>query len=335
MKQACACVLLLAALCLVVDSGSAEADGYWGNQGGCGAGGHGGGRFTSSRWNGGGGCGCAYGRRYGYGGNWSTLRRYLTPTGAALRYVYVRRYFMRRYPQLFPRHHYSEVLPEEGAEITYDHYLHPDYDVAAHPLTETQQLHLGQWKYFLADYEGARESFDAVLAANPDRGEARYGRLFCSIGARDWKTAATDMAAVAKAKDLRIDDGIAEGIFGDNKTLGQVIADLRETTRWSFGDGNAHLVSAWLHTTQGNLGLAEVHLKKAERLVPDNTATQTMRALLDGDAAEPTPAPEEESAPDEQLPIEPTIPQPAPDQGPAVAVKTTKAKSKTVLVATR
>lgn len=237
------------------------------------------------------GCGCngswaGFGRRVSYGTPWWMIRQNLSYSRAAIRYVYVRNYFFRRYPYLF-----AEGTPADGEAITVDHYLHPQYDVAANPLTRRQQLHLGAWRTWLGDYDGGREAFDAVLAEDAEHPEARWGVAICAVMDRRWSDAATALARVAELDELRIDDEFLPGVaFGEDDALERVMTDLRVATRYGFGDSDAHLVAAWLHLTRGNRTLARVHLKKAKLGAPDNAAVVSLSAQL-GEETGTKPAP--------------------------------------------
>ena len=242
-------------------------------------------RFRSA----GGGCGCGYGRTFATGSSWSVLRNHLARSDGVLRYAHRPHYFYRRYAYI-----YVKGTPADGEEITPDHYLHPGYDVAAHPLTKNQELHLGVWKLYRAEYQGARVSFDKVLAVHPKHKEASWGRALSSVLSRDWKQASQHLAQVAELGELNLDDDLlTEQTFGEIGAIERVMQDVRVATRYGHGSGDAHLVAAWLHASQGNARLARIHVKKAQGLGFENAAVRALASHFEEEkpASEAAPTP--------------------------------------------
>ncbi|MDJ0974395.1 MAG: hypothetical protein QNJ98_08055 [Planctomycetota bacterium] len=229
---------------------------------------------------------CRTYRPRAYGGSWAVLRRYLTPTGSALRYFYVRNYFLRRYPHL-----YAHGEPAKGTEIEREHFLHADYDVVATPRTHLQNLNYGMWQLHLGDYKAARKTFRAVPRTAKVHAQACYGGLMSAISASDWDAAAADLALMA---DVGVLDATArleaDGLFGEKGKLDNIMSTMREHVRWRFTDGNAQLVGGWLYAVQGNKRMARIYLKKAKANTDGNAAVQVLLDGLDG-TKRPAPAP--------------------------------------------
>lgn len=293
-------VLPALAVVLVLGSAPADADDW---DSGCRARrGHGHGTHVSVR----SGCGpcaapCGGYRARAFGGSWAALRRYITPTGAALRYFYVRNYFLRRYPHL-----YARGEPPRGQVIEREHFLHPRYAVATTPRTPLQNLNYGMWQLHLGDYKEARLAFGKVPRKDKVHVQAAYGLLMSATSLSDWDTAAADLAHLSRIGALDASDRLdSEELFGEKGKLANVMATMREHVRWQFEDGNAQLVGGWLYAAQGNTRMARVYLKKAKRNLEGNPAVRT---LLDGLDKKPAAQPKPDPAPDTKTQPKPRAP---------------------------
>lgn len=227
---------------------------------------------------------CGYGTRRGraFGGSWATLRRYLSPGTNLVRYYYVRAYFLRRYPHLS-----AEAEPKHGVELEPAHFLHPEYDVAAKPLTHRQKLNLGMWQLHLGDYKAAATHFASVPADAAEHPQATYGSLVSAMCVSDWAGASKHLARLATLGDLRADDRLdTEGLFGERGKLETLKATVKEHVRWRMHDGEGLLAAGWLFGATGDTRLAKAYLRKAVRLLPDNAAGTV---LLEGLAPKAKP----------------------------------------------
>lgn len=228
-----------------------------------------------------------------YGGSWAVLRRYLTPTGSALRYFYVRSYFLRRYPHLFARGE-----PPKGTVIEREHFVHADYDVAATPRTPLQNLNYGMWQLHLGDYKAARATFRRVPQTSKVHAQASYGALMSAISSSRWDAAADDLAHLARIGALDAKARLeAEGLFGEKGKLANIMATVREHVRWRFEDAPAQLVGGWLYAVQGNARLARIYLAKAQAGLDAHPAVRTLLAGLDAKPAPKAPEQPESEAP--------------------------------------
>lgn len=231
---------------------------------------------------------CGYGTRRGraFGGSWATLRRYLSPGTNLVRYFYVRAYFLRRYPHLS-----AEAEPKHGVELEPAHFLHPEYDVAAKPLTDRQHLNLGMWQLHLGDYKTAATHFASVPADAAEHPQATYGSLVSAMCSSDWAGASKHLAHLASIGDLRADDRLdTEGLFGERGKLETLKATVKEHVRWRMHDGHGLLAAGWLFGATGDARLAKAYLRKATRLLPDNAAAKVLLEGLSGTSKAAAPA---------------------------------------------
>lgn len=231
-----------------------------------------------------------HGHRRIHRSSWAAFRRYLTPSGSALRYYYVRAYFLRRYPHLFAKHE-----PKAGTEIGTSSFLHPKYDVVSTPRTPRQSLNYAMWQLHLGNYKGARTTFGSVKADTEVGAQAAFGRLVSALALSSWRDAAADLATLHRRELLKPGDRLdAEGLFGDKKKLANMTTTVRTFVRWNPQEADGLLAGGWLHAVQGETRLARAYLQRAVRLDPTRRVAQ---ALLEQVTPKPAKTPDPATKP--------------------------------------
>jgi hypothetical protein len=224
--------------------------------------------------------------RYGCGGrsNWFALRRGLrSDRRLGTSTIWVRQYFMRRYP--FAQVEGDELLHMEellalGTEM--------DPDGAGHVPNTATRLERGMARFFVGDYDDARSDFEAVLAEQPKEHRARFGVLFCAVCRSDWRSASKTLGVLAKAGELKADDQlVAEGTFLNPKAFDGVVKGAESFAQHQVTDGNAYLVTAWALASTGDKSLAKRYLRLAKRWKPGNAAIGALEANLSVSQAKP------------------------------------------------
>ncbi len=216
-------------------------------------------------------------RRRSYGTSWSVLRNHLPSGRSEIRRLYVRNYFLRRYP--------FAVAPgvEQDQAGHVDTLLAVGANGAEGPPKLDAQGHLdrGAARFYVRDYDGARTDFEAVLKDKPQEHRARFGLVMTAVCKNEWRVASNHLAVLAKAGELKRGDRIAvDGCFQDPTILPSLVKGLEQYAGYAVTDAHAHLVTGWALAGQGDLKGARRYVRLAKRRIPSNAAVQALEKSL-------------------------------------------------------
>ncbi len=238
----------------------------------------------------GGSCGCGTGPVRRSYGPWSEMRRHMGPTRGAIRRIYVRNYFLRRYPFCLQEGQAIEEAADVGVLLA----IGDEESGLGRALDDQGLLDRGAARFHVGDYAGARKDFTALLAKNAEEHRARLGLALTDVVASKWKAARRHLDVLAKAGELRADDRFdLASLFADSTKLKTLTDSLKDTVGYRQSDAEAHTVTAWLLLGQDDVAGATRFVKLATRYAR-STPTRAALARAVGRAPEPKAKPKAE-----------------------------------------
>jgi hypothetical protein len=231
------------------------------------------------------GCGC---NSYGYrgrsirGGSWAALRRgmgqgsFFDPTRR-----WVRNHYLRRFPFA-----HAEGLEADRMKILLSEDLLAvmEAEEGKPPILDTEtRLDRAASRFFVSDYDGAREDLKAVLADKPKEPRAHWGLFLCAVCKSDWGTAGAELKTLAEAGEIRAGDRLdPDSTFANPKVFPSLVRGLRTYADMKISDGRIHLITAWALSTQGEIDMAKRYITMARHWDADAVTTTAVSRALNG-----------------------------------------------------
>jgi hypothetical protein len=296
------------------------------------------------------GRGCGGNRGYGYrgvrGGTWAELRRGL---GQGSFYDPTRRWVRDNYLTRFPFAHVEGTEAERMQILLSEDLLAvmSEEQGTAAVLDAGTRLDRAAARFFVADYDGAREDLQAVLAAQPKEPRAQWGLFLCAVCKSEWEPAGRALKTLAEAGEIKPGDRIdPERTFADPKVFPSIVRGLQTYADMKISDGSMHLITAWALSTQGELATARRYVALARRWKADAQATEAVATAVAAAPAQAAPSKKAEARPrqapldqgeadDRQEPRSESSPGVRAPQGPALERQTANAKKTRTELASR